>query len=151
MLKIYLSKIKPLDTYNLQHTTCFKVSGKINQSDVLAKFCPTFLMTMIRHETGPFYRRPSEYAASLGEQTLTHQRYREKLSSLGLDQRGWVELMVHFKIWGWNNWLLVSALFTSLLRALISGGPELSIRVTNFSQFLLRQVQLILLSCLFQF
>ena len=61
------------------HHTCFKVSRKINQSDVLAKFCPTFLMTMIRHETGPFYRRPSGYVASLGEQTLTHQRYRERL------------------------------------------------------------------------
>ena len=106
----------------LVHHTCFKVSRKINQSDVLAKFCPTFLMTMIRHETGPFYRRPSEYAASLGEQTLTHQRYREKRSSLGLNQRGWVKFMEHFKIWSWNNWLLVFALFTSLLRALISGA-----------------------------
>ena len=38
---------------------------------------------MIRHETGPFYRRPSEYAASLGEQTRTHQRSREKLNQRG--------------------------------------------------------------------
>ena len=71
------------------HHTCFKVSRKINQSDVLAKFCPTFLMTMIRHETGPFYRRPSEYAASLGEQTLTHQRYRERLSIRGVELSSW--------------------------------------------------------------
>ena len=48
-------------------------------------------MTMIRHETGPFYRRPSEYAASLGEQTLTVTRDRERNSQALPSIRG-VEL-----------------------------------------------------------
>ena len=47
------------------------------------KIRPTFLMTMIRHETGPFYRRTSESAASLGEQTpALSQILRERLEAL---------------------------------------------------------------------
>ena len=124
---------------------------------MLAKFCPTFLMTMIRHETGPFYRRTSEYAASLGEQTpALSQILRERLEALcsmrvweGLS---WVHAFPNLKFEQLSTCLCSACFFIVSLDLLVqSGSSELSIRVTNFSQFLLRQVLLILSSCLFQF